>query len=328
MFRWSAAVLVSIWPALAAADAISLEFPLDCAGTRCTVQKYYDVDPGPASMDYACGRLTNDGDSGTDIRVPDFPTMERGVPVLAAAPGVVRATRDGMEDVSVRTIGQEALGGRDAGNSVAIDHGGGWETQYSHMRKGSVAVRKGDTVAAGQVLGKIGLSGNTEFPHLNFVVRFEGKTLDPFVGRAVFNGCGDARAPLWSPVALAALPYRPTGPLIAGFAAQRPDADTARHGGYAATTLPADTPALVLWADVFGVQAGDRQRFRIVGPDGRTVHDNETAIDTSNLLWFAFSGRKRPTEGWPPGTYRGSYELTRDGQALVTLTEQVQIAER
>ena len=322
------AALVAPWTSPAAADGIALDFPLDCSSTRCTVQKYYDDDPGPGRMDYACGRLTNDGDTGTDIRVPDFPAMEHGVPVLAAAAGVVRATRDGMDDVSVREIGHTALAGRDAGNSVAIDHGDGWETQYSHMRKGSIAVKPGERVEAGQRLGLIGLSGNTEFPHLNFVVRYQGKTLDPFVGLSEFRACGDARAPLWSPAALAALPYRPTGPLIAGFAVERPGADPARHGAYAAKSLAADAPALVLWADVYGVQAGDRQRFHIVGPDGRTVHENETPIAASNILWFAFSGLKRPPAGWQPGVYQGTYELTRSGEVLVSMTESVEIGSR
>jgi Membrane proteins related to metalloendopeptidases len=323
--RRIATVLLLVWPALAAATPITLELPLDCSGTRCTVQKYFDVDPGPGRMDYSCGRLTNDGDTATDIRVPDFPTMERGVPVLAAAPGVVRVTRDGMDDVSVRTIGREALGGRDAGNKVVIDHGDGWVTQYSHMRKGSILVKPGQQVEAGQQLGLIGLSGKTEFPHLNFLVHHDGRKLDPFIGLAPFHACGDARQPLWSPAALAALPYRPTGPLIAGFAGERPEADRARHGAYAADRLPADVPALVFWTEVYGVEAGDRQRFRITGPDGRTIHDSDAPIEASNLRWFAFSGLKRPAAGWPPGRYRGTYELTRGGEALVTTTDEVQI---
>lgn len=328
MLRQSVLMTALLWPAMAAADTISLDFPLDCRATSCTVQKYYDVDPGPGRMDYACGRLTNDGDTGTDIRIPDFPAMRQGVPVLAAAAGTVRATRDGMEDVSVRTLGREALAGRDAGNSVAIDHGGGWETQYSHMRQGSIAVRQGEHVVAGQQLGLIGLSGNTEFPHLNFVVRYQGKTLDPFVGLAPFAACGDARQPLWSAAALAALPYRPTGPLSAGFATARPDAAQARDGAYAATEVSAAAPALVLWADVYGVEAGDRQRFRIVAPDGQVLHDNETPIAASNILWFAFSGLKRPATGWQPGSYQGTYQLYRGDETLLTMTRTVEFSSR
>jgi hypothetical protein len=305
-----------------------LEFPLDCSGTTCLVQTYVDADPGPGEHDYRCGPLTDDGDSGTDIRVPDFPTLDRGIPVLAAAAGVVRAARDGMADVSVRTVGPAAIRGREAGNGVVIDHGDGWETQYGHLRRGSVRAQPGETVTTGQPLGLMGLSGNTEFPHLNFVVRYQGKVIDPFIGLAAFRRCGDARAPLWSPAALAALPYVETAPLIAGFATGRPEPDRARHGDYGEERLPADAPALVLWAETMGVQPGDVERFRIEGPDGRILHDEARPIDAGYLVWFAFSGRKRPPQGWAPGDYRGSVELSRAGSVLFTVQRSVRIDAR
>jgi hypothetical protein len=307
------------------AAALTLELPLDCSGTTCTIQKYVDQDPGPGRIDYACGRLTNDGDTGTDIRVRDFVTLERGVPVLAAAAGTVARTRDGVDDISVREIGREALGGRDAGNSVVIDHGDGWETQYSHLKRGSVAVKPGEWVKAGQRVALMGLSGNTEFPHLNFVVRHHGKVVDPFVGLSPFRNCRDPRAPLWSAAAASALAYQPSGPLIAGFATAKPDASRARHGEYRAERLPLDAPALVFWVDLYGAMAGDQQRFRITGPDGRLVHEHEATVADSNISWFAFSGRKRPAEGWQPGRYQGRYELIRGGVAVVALDRAVQL---
>ncbi len=302
----------------------SFELPVACAMDKvCSIQKYFDHDPSAARMDYACGRLSLDGDTGTDFRVPDYVTMDRGVAVVAAAPGVVKATRDGMADVSVREIGHDALAGKDAGNGVVIDHGNGWETQYSHLKNGSIAVTPGERVTTGQTLGLIGLSGNTEYPHVEFTVRRDGKAVDPFVGLAPFKACGDARRPLWSKAALAQLPYHASGLLIAGFASGKPSPEPARRGAYSATELAADVPALVLWVDVFGVMKGDRQRFRIDGPDGRSIHDSETAIDANNISWFAFSGRKRPDGGWAPGTYRGTYTLSRAGQPVVTATAEV-----
>ena len=149
--------------------------PVDCAfGSVCSVQNYVDLDPGPGRLDPGCGRLSYDGHDGTDIRVADLVAMRDGVSVVAAAGGVVKATRDGMPDVSVRDIGPEAVAGREAGNGVVIDHGRGWETQYSHLRSGSVSVKPGDRVEAGTPLGMIGLSGQTEFPHLHFTVRKDG----------------------------------------------------------------------------------------------------------------------------------------------------------
>jgi len=54
------------------------------------------------------------------------------------------------------------------GNHVVTDLGGGYYAFYAHMRKGSVAVKRGDHVKAGQVIGKLGNTGNTSAPHLHF----------------------------------------------------------------------------------------------------------------------------------------------------------------
>jgi Peptidase family M23 len=327
LFRavWLTVIGLPVAFAAHAADP-AFELPVACdMATVCSIQKYVDLDPGPERMDYACGRLSKDGDNGTDFRVPDYPTMEQGIAVIASAPGVVKATRDGMADVSVRETGSDAIKGREAGNGVVIDHGNGWETQYSHLKRGSISVKPGDRVATGQQLGLIGLSGNTEFPHMEFSVRYQGRSVDPFVGLAEHFACGDPRAPLWSDAAAAQLPYRTSGPLIAGFATERPDAEAARHGQYAHDQLSATADALVFWADIYGAMAGDVQRMRIAGPDGRVVHENETVLKDNNISWFAFSGRKRPAPGWQTGRYTGTYELIRDGQAVVTMTGTVVI---
>ncbi|MBL8658177.1 MAG: M23 family metallopeptidase [Rhodospirillales bacterium] len=288
----------------------------------CSIQKYVDHDPGPERMDYACGRLSKDGDTGTDFRVPDYPTMERGVAVVAAAPGVVSAVRDGMEDVSVAEIGHEAIRGRWAGNGVVVDHGNGFETQYSHLRRGSVAVAVGQRVTTGETLGLIGLSGNTEFPHLNFSVRYRGRPVDPFVGLSAFTNCGDPRKPLWSAAAAARLPYRATVLLKTGFAGERPDPRAARHGAYD-NPLPASAEALVFWVDVSGAMAGDRERFLVTGPGGATLMEREQRISDSNISWFSFAGLRRPPGGWPAGVVTASYALIRDGAPVVSASRTI-----
>jgi len=316
------------WPARAAepAAALALAIPVDCAiGTDCFVQNYFDHDPGPGRMDWACGRLSYDGHDGTDFRVPDLPAMERGVAVLAAADGVVRATRDGMPDVNVNVPGRDRLGGRDAGNAVVLDHGDGWVSQYSHLRRGSVAVREGQRVRAGERLGDIGLSGNTEFPHVELAVRYRGRAVDPFVGLAPFADCGDRRAPLWRGEARRLLAYRPTGPLAAGFATGPVDPGAARRGDLDARTFSPGTPALVMWVDLFGAMEGDIERFRILGPDGAALHDRRRRLERSNVSWFAWSGRRRPPPGWARGRYRGVYTLTRGAETVLEMTAEAEI---
>ena len=112
--------------------------------------------------------------------------------------------RDEMPDASIHIEGADTAKGREAGNAVVVGHGDGWETQYSHLRRGSVCVRPGDVVSAGQKLGVAGLSGHTEFVHLHFEVRKDGAPVDPYTGLAPGAGCG-VGTPLWTKEAQAAL---------------------------------------------------------------------------------------------------------------------------
>ena len=227
------AILIGALPT-SAADAIRLGLPVECKmGTVCFIQQYVDQDPSSGKTDYRCKSLSYDGHKGTDFRVRDYVDMQRGVAVVAASDGIVRATRDGMPDVSVREVGVSALLGNDAGNGVLIDHEDGWLTQYSHLRRGSIAVKQGEQVKRGQRLGLIGLSGKTEFPHLDLAVRFNGKVIDPFTGLAAPGGCESKATPLWREDILAIVRYMPSAVLAAGFAdhqlpRERPNTDYIR----------------------------------------------------------------------------------------------------
>jgi hypothetical protein len=54
-----------------------------------------------------------------------------------------------------------------AGNHVIIDHGNGEFSVLAHLQKGSLCVARGDTVRQGQVVGRMGCSGDCAFPHLH-----------------------------------------------------------------------------------------------------------------------------------------------------------------
>jgi hypothetical protein len=64
-----------------------------------------------------------------------------------------------------------------AGNVVYLDHGAGLVTVYMHLSE--VAVAEGDTVAAGQLLGKVGATGRVTGPHLHWTARYGSISLDP-----------------------------------------------------------------------------------------------------------------------------------------------------
>lgn len=296
-----------------AAAQPTLEVPIDCeVGRTCFIQNYVDRDPGPGYRDYACGRLSYDGHKGTDFRLRTHREMLAGVRVRAAAPGVVRAVRDGVRDVSVKRTGASAVAGKEAGNAVAIQHGDGWETQYSHMRRGSVAVQPGDRIEAGQVLGQVGLSGLTEFPHLHLEVRHRSEIVDPFVGLDAASGCKVSEMSLWSPAALARLGYVASGLLNAGFATGKPDVEAARRGVHDPASLPADALALVFWVDFFGALKDDRLRIRLLAPDQSVLAETDHVFERSKAQYFQFVGKRRPATAWPSGAYRGEFILTRE----------------
>ena len=73
------------------------------------------------------------------------------------------------------------------GQMVEIDHGNGLHTRYAHMSR--VLVKAGDTVAAGDVVGKVGTTGRSTGPHLHYEVRRDGAPLNPLkfikAGRAI-----------------------------------------------------------------------------------------------------------------------------------------------
>ena len=93
---------------------------------------------------------------GVDISVPP------GTPIVAPTDGVVSY------------VGREW----DYGLMICLDHGHGFSTAYGHLK--ASAVRTGDKVRTGQVIGWVGLSGNSSGPHLHYEVRIQGSPVNPF----------------------------------------------------------------------------------------------------------------------------------------------------
>ena len=309
----------------------AFEVPLRCdTRTTCFIQNYIDAQPGRGARDLTCGSLTYDGHDGLDIRIPPGPkAMQAGVPVITAAPGIVRAVRDGMPDISINKTGVQAVAGREAGNAVVVTHGDGWETQYSHMRLGSIAVRLGDTVETGTPLGMVGMSGKSEFPHVHFSVRRNGIILDPFTGLPPASGCENTGKSLWSAAAERALPYRPGGLLAAGFTTAILGLETALSGSATSATLSATDPALVYWVTSWGLREGDKETIRVLRPDGTVLTENTTSVPGNKAQWLRYAGRKLREAAWPAGRYRGEYRVVRkiDGKdvVIVETTQEIEV---
>jgi hypothetical protein len=93
-----------------------------------------------------------------------------GADVLAVADGVVVATLNTLDDQlpprlpDPKTITLENVDG----NHVVLNLGHSFFAFYGHLQKGSVTVKPGARVKRGQVLGRLGNSGNSSAPHLHF----------------------------------------------------------------------------------------------------------------------------------------------------------------
>lgn len=95
--------------------------------------------------------------------------------VIAVADGLVVDTVDGVPENVPRVDGKiippvPLTDKTNAGNIVALKIGEGQYAFYAHLVPGSIRVKKGDRVRKGQVLGKVGNSGNSVGPHMHFQI--------------------------------------------------------------------------------------------------------------------------------------------------------------
>jgi murein DD-endopeptidase MepM/ murein hydrolase activator NlpD len=280
----------------AMAEPITLGWPIDCRlNETCFIQQYMDVDDSNEAHDFSGGRATYDGHKGTDIRLTSRKAMQDGVNVLASAVGRVKGLRNTMVDGT-------AITGKDCGNGVVIAHASGWETQYCHMKQGSVTVVKGQMVSAGEVLGQVGLSGRTQFPHVHISVRKDGQTVDPFA----------VGANLWA----VELGYQPTQIINLGFAGAVVTMDDIVMGRFQGFIPDKDAPAFVAYVRAINLVKGDQIRLIFTGPDGQIVAKTYDPVDRAKAQQMYFAGKKRPASGWPLGGYRVVVQVLRDGVVL------------
>ncbi|MBC7802527.1 MAG: M23 family metallopeptidase [Candidatus Parcubacteria bacterium] len=309
-----AAVVAACCISTARADPPALRLPLDCTpGADCWIANHVDLEPGAGTRDYSCGTLTYNGHEGTDFALRDLAAMREGMRVVAAAAGVVRGVRAQQALAHV-----ESVKDRECGNGVRIDHGAGWYTLYCHLRRGSVTVKPGERVSAGQPLALVGLSGLTEYPHLHFSVRKEGAVVDPFRGEDPAGRCGSGARPLWDTATLRALPYAPGAIYNFGVAPRLPETEGVRDGRYRTRELNRDAEAIVVWVEVFGTAAGDTLRLRVEAPGGDGFFERSVALEKPQARVYRAFGRKRGAQPWPTGSYRVTIALDKPGGAAAT----------
>jgi len=110
--------------------------------------------------------------SGFGPRVSPFtekPAWHDGLDIGAAANAPVQAPAQGR----ITMVGFDPK----LGNIVKLDHGFGVETLYGHLAK--ALVKEGQRVKRGDVVGLVGSTGLATGPHLHYMVKVNGQTLDP-----------------------------------------------------------------------------------------------------------------------------------------------------
>ncbi len=320
------AVVVVAPPPSMAQERPQLSLPIACVPHKtCFIQHYVDLDASSEAHDYGCGTASYNKHTGTDFRILSSEAAKAGIAVLASADGVVKARRDGVADQLARNAKLDDIKGRECGNGVLIDHGNGWETQYCHMKQGSVRVEPGQQVKRGDTIGEVGYSGMADFAHVHLTVRHAGQVIDPFHPDSVNGSCvrDGKTAGMWVPAEIAAFPYRNGEIMSAGFAGEPPDHEALNVDHTRVTPLTASSPALIFYARLINLAAGDRLRLTLNGPGGTLSEQLTEPLERAKPSYTAYTGKKRRDMPWMSGRYTGQIEIVREGAVTASSVAEV-----
>lgn len=122
-----------------------------------------------ASQEFAIDfmRLDSQGRLFTGKKTDPASYAAYDAPVLAVSDATVVAASDGLPD-QVPGDPKPVPAEHADGNFVMLDLGDGRYANYAHLQPGTITVKPGDQVEAGQRLGLVGNSGQTGVPHLHF----------------------------------------------------------------------------------------------------------------------------------------------------------------
>ncbi len=140
--------------------------------TAATLDEMRSLSAAASKVPLAVPTRNTSRSSGFGVRFDPFtghPAFHAGLdfagsfstPIYATAPGVVSFT-------GVRT---------GYGNTIEIDHGGGFKTRYAHLQ--AIAVGVGQRVAVGERIGAMGSTGRSTGPHLHYEIWVDGKPQNP-----------------------------------------------------------------------------------------------------------------------------------------------------
>ncbi|WP_193221963.1 M23 family metallopeptidase [Amylibacter sp. SFDW26] len=304
----------------AMAEPPVLQLPIDCElGKTCFIQQYMDLDDSKNVRDFGCGTASYDGHKGTDFRLLTIQDMEDGVNVIASASGRVQGTRNTVVDKILKTPeDRAAIKGKECGNGLVLKHADGWETQYCHLKQGSVTVKKGQSIEVGDVLGQVGLSGQTQFPHVHLSVRHNGKKVDPFLNPNKTVQCGELPiGNLWAEDLQERLAYQPTQIINLGFADGPITVNDIDNKTFQNFTPSRKTAALVGYVRAINLNAGDQVRITLSNEKGEIITNTYDPLERRKAVQFNFAGKKAPRGGWIAGEYIVTAEILRNDHVLI-----------
>ena len=257
---------------------------------RNIIINYYDSNKGTGFRDQNCGTLHGyDGHLGVDIAIYSFRAMDEGIAVVASAPGVVTALEVSKND---RVYWTPYL---DTGNFVSISYPDGSYTVYYHLRKNSVTVEIGESVERGQIIGYVGSSGATPFPHLHLetkIAKITGgfESIDPYEGNC------NSETSLWQtePIYVA---NQPLQILDAGTFTdfqyngeyQFGEIKTLKDRPTSPAVYGKDQDKLGFWVQMQG-NIGDQYEIKITKPDGSIfIQETKTLQQKRRYGWQAMN---------------------------------------
>jgi murein DD-endopeptidase MepM/ murein hydrolase activator NlpD len=208
----------------------------------------------------------------------------------------VASVNDGLFDRSTTWDGTSGFG-----NYVEISHPGGLSTIYGHLRRGSVAVTQGQSVKRGALLGLVGSSGRSNWPHLHFEVREGGVSVDPFAGE-----CSQTKS-LWADQLAYQNAFKVTD---AGLTDQPATRATLLERPPTLSAFPLNAAGFRFWLQVAN-QPAAQLRFELRAPGGALKEAVQLQVGATYsmrhlVLEVPVNGQLSEPGAWEIRTYQGN----------------------
>lgn len=298
------------------AEDLKFGLPIKCELEKdCYIQNLPDLLENEDRADSFCQGATYNGHKGVDIRLLSLEDIKRNVPVIAPASGIVKALRDGAEDIlAVTPEDKERVRGKECGNGIVISHEEGYESQLCHIKKNSISVQKGDRVEQGDTLGFVGTSGSSEFPHVHLSIRKNGQWIDPVSGQKPSSSCNitSTSETLFDAETIQYFSENTSRLMTSGISGNViKHKELVRSGAPKAAVK--GNEAIVGWAWFINLRKGDQIKFVLEGPQGVISENTTEPLDKHKATYSAFSGKRQKVE---IGEYKLNTELLRNNEVI------------